>query len=90
MTKSPAVLFPVLLLAACAQAGSNARGYGDDALPSAETTAFQAADARLRWSDARIEYDARACAVYQGRDAQGRIRQEPLRRADGQPICASR
>ncbi len=66
------------------------RSYGNDALPSAEVIAFQRADARLRYRDARIEYDANNCAVYQGTAPNGRMRREPLRNQAGKAICARR
>ncbi len=63
------------------------RSYGNDALPSAEVTAFQKIDARLGYRNARIEHDARGCAVYQGTARNGRMRSEPLLSPNGQPIC---
>jgi hypothetical protein len=65
------------------------RSYGNDVLPSAEMTAFHQTDARLRYRDARIEYDDRNCAVYQGKTRDGRVRREPLLGA-GKPICVRR
>ncbi|SEN75725.1 hypothetical protein SAMN05192583_3482 [Sphingomonas gellani] len=64
--------------------------YGNDALPSAEVTAFQKTDARLRYRNARIERDARGCAVYQGTASDGRVRREALRNQAGRPICSPR
>ncbi len=61
--------------------------YGNDGLPSAEVTAFQEADARLRYRDARIEYDARNCAVYEGIAPNGRTQRELLRNPDNTTIC---
>lgn len=66
------------------------RSYGNDALPSAEATAFQKVDARLRYRNARIEHDARGCSVYQGTARNGRVRSEALRSLDGRPICTRR
>ncbi len=66
------------------------RAYGNDALPSAEVTAFQKMDARLKYSNARIERDANGCAVYQGSTSDGQVRRETLRDASGQPICSPR
>lgn len=63
-------------------------GYGNDALPSAEVTAFQRLDARLKYRDARITYDARNCALYEGRRPGGRLRRHVLRDGRGRPICA--
>lgn len=71
-------------------ANSGAGPYRNDALPSAEVLAFQRADKRLNYRDARIEYDARGCAVYEGRATNGRVRQVPLRTARGGPICTRR
>ncbi|MGC5799691.1 hypothetical protein [Sphingomonas sp. NFX23] len=66
------------------------RSYGNDMLPSAETIAFQKVDARLKYRNARIEYDARSCAVYQGTARDGRVRTEPLLSPEGRPICTRR
>lgn len=81
-----------LIVGIDAEMGANAGGhsYGNDALPSAEVTAFQRVDARLRYRDARIEHDARGCAVYQGTASNGRVRREPLRGPNNRPICARR
>ena len=90
-----------LALSACAQKqgeirsyGSDmlptAQSYGNDALPSAEVTAFQKLDARLKYSNARIEHDANGCAVYRGTAADGKVHQEPLRDGSNQAICVSR
>lgn len=87
--KPACALLPLLTLAAaCTQPAPGPRSYGDDALPSAETTAFQQVDARLRYGGARIERDARNCAVYRGTAPDGTVRTEPLRDPAGQPICA--
>lgn len=64
--------------------------FGNDMLPSAEMIAFQKVDARLKYRNARIEYDARSCAVYQGTARNGRVRTEPLRSPEGRPICTRR
>ncbi|WP_028964953.1 hypothetical protein [Sphingomonas phyllosphaerae] len=69
---------------------SGRRSYGNDALPSAEVKAFQRLDKRLSYRDARIEYDAKGCAVYQGKARSGRIRQEVLRDPRGRAICPRR
>lgn len=61
--------------------------YGNDALPSAEVTAFQALDARLAYPDARIEYDAGDCAVYAATGPDGRTYRELLRNPDNTTIC---
>lgn len=90
-----------LALSACAQKQDGVRSsgndmlpaaqpYGNDALPSAEVTAFQKADARLKYGNARIERDANGCAVYQGTASDGQVRQELLRDASNQPICTRR
>lgn len=81
-----------LIVGIDAEMGDNAgvRSYGNDALPSAEVTAFQRADARLHYRNARIEYDAQGCAGYQGTTSNGRVRREPLRGPNGRPICARR
>lgn len=76
-----------LLLAGCGAKEAKPVSYGNDALPSAEVTAFQAADARLRYRDARIAYDARSCAVYEGTGPDGTVMRVPLADAGGQPIC---
>lgn len=90
MTRSTLILVPVLALAACTHPGETTRSHGNDMLPSAETTAFQAADARLNWKNARIEYDARECAVYLGTAPDGQLRSEPLLGTNGQPLCPER
>ncbi len=66
------------------------RSYGNDALPSAEMIAFQKVDARLRYRDARFEYDAEQCALYQGKAPDGRIRRERLLSESGRPFCTRR
>lgn len=66
------------------------RSYGNDALPSAEMIAFRKVDARLRYRDARLEYDAKECAVYQGKAPNGQIRRERLLSEAGRPFCARR
>lgn len=71
-------------------ASANGRSYGNDALPSAEVTAFQKVDARLHYRDARIDYDAKECAVYQGVGPDGRVHREPLMDASRRPICTRR
>lgn len=70
-------------------AGQAERSYGNDGLQSAESVAFQAVDARLRYANARIEYDARGCALYQATGPNGRTYQEPLRNPDNTTICRS-
>lgn len=84
--KSLATVVSALLLLGCAEARAGSVGYGRDALPSAEVEAFQRLDARLKYRDARIGYDARNCAVYEGR-TRGRIHRRALRDARGRPIC---
>lgn len=66
------------------------RSYGNDMLPSAEMIAFQKVDARLRYRDARFEYDAQNCAVYQGKARDGRVRSERLLSEAGRPFCTRR
>ncbi|MDJ0276442.1 hypothetical protein QLH51_06475 [Sphingomonas sp. 2R-10] len=66
------------------------RHYGNDALPSAEVTAFQRTDARLRYRNARIERDGNGCAVYEGTARDGKVRRERLLSPSGQPICTRR
>ena len=66
------------------------RSYGNDALPSAEMIAFRKVDARLRYRDARLEYDAKECAVYQGKAPNGQIRRERLVSKAGRPFCTHR
>jgi len=76
------------MLGACSDTHTVAvRPYGNDALPSPEVTAFEAAHRRLAYADARIEHDAANCAVYRGRAPGGQVRGEPLRDPDGRPIC---
>ena len=75
------------LLVGCAQNEQEVRHYGNDALPSAEVTAFEALHARLKYQNARIEYDNRECAVYQGVAADGQVRSVPLEDASGNPLC---
>ncbi|SDI47944.1 hypothetical protein SAMN05216588_117136 [Pseudomonas flavescens] len=77
------------LLVGCAQHEREIRhGYGNDALPSAEVKAFQAADARLHYQDARIEWDQKNCALYQGIAPDGALRTVPLADQNGKPICS--
>lgn len=61
--------------------------YGNDALPSAEVIAFQRADARLHYRNARIEHDGRGCAVYQGTAPNGQVKRVPLLDASNRPLC---
>jgi len=88
-------------LTACAQNQQAPQSYGNDmipaghpmgndALPSAEVIAFQQADARLKYGNARIEYDDNRCAVYQGTGPDGQMKREPLLDGAGKPICARR
>ncbi len=49
--------------------------------------AFRKVDARLRYRDARLEYDAKECAVYQGKAPNGQIRLERLLSEAGRPFC---
>jgi hypothetical protein len=81
-----------MLVAVDAELGAGASGhsYGNDALPSAEVIAFQRIDARLRYRNPSIEYDAKNCAVYQGKAPSGQVRREPLRGANGRQICVRR
>lgn len=81
------ILFGTLLPIAPAAAQ---RSYGNDALPSAEVIAFQRTDARLRYRNARIEHDARGCAMYQGIAPNGQVRRTLLRNRAGQRICSRR
>lgn len=71
-------------------AGPRTLSYGNDGLPSREVTAFQKMDARLHYRDARIEYDGRNCAVYQGVGPDGRTRREPLLDEARRPLCSPR
>ena len=75
-----------------AELGAGALGHasGNDALPSAEVTAFQRVHARRNYRLARIEYDAKGCAVYQGTTRGGQMQREPLRDPAGQQICTRR
>ncbi|MEH3106378.1 MAG: hypothetical protein PGN09_03585 [Sphingomonas fennica] len=76
-----------LLLAGCGAKETRPVSYGDDALPSAEVTAFQTTDARLRYRNASIAYDGQSCAVYEGIGPGGAVMRVPLADAGGQPIC---
>ncbi|MEH3105446.1 MAG: hypothetical protein PGN12_16280 [Sphingomonas phyllosphaerae] len=69
---------------------SGSRSYENDALPSAEVRAFQRVGKRLGYRDARIEYDAKGCALYQGKARNGHVRQEVLRDPRGRSICPRR
>ncbi len=69
---------------------AGSRSYGNDALPSAEVTAFQRVDKRLRYRNARIDYNDKGCAVYRGTARDGRVRQEALRDARGRALCPRR
>ncbi len=80
----------VLALGACAHRQPEERSYGNDGLPSAEVTAFQAMHARLNYADARIGHDAQNCATYEGRTADGRAASQPLVDAAGNRICYRR
>ncbi|RSU45463.1 hypothetical protein [Sphingomonas sp. S-NIH.Pt15_0812] len=66
------------------------RSYGNDALPSAEMIAFRKVDARLRYREARLEYDAKECAMYQGKAPNGQVRRERLLSEAGRPFCTGR
>ncbi|UQY36092.1 hypothetical protein K8U54_06300 [Pseudomonas fulva] len=76
------------LLVGCAHNEQEVRHYGNDALPSAEVTAFEAVDARFNYQDARIEYDNNDCAVYQGVAPDGQRRNVPLTDPSGKPLCS--
>ncbi|MBB3844603.1 hypothetical protein FHT13_002222 [Xanthomonas arboricola] len=88
----PVLFFSLAALcASCAHTEQpKQHAYGNDALPSAESVAFEKTDARLRYRDARIEWDAKQCAVYQGVAADGQIRSEALHDAEGWPLCAKK
>lgn len=75
-----------------AELGADLRNhfYGNDGLPSAEVIAFKKMDARLHYRGARIEYDAKSCAVYQGVGRDGRAHREPLLDDSRRPLCARR
>lgn len=98
------IILPIivaLVLNACAQNQQAPRSYGNDmlpaghpvgndALPSAEVIAFQKADSRLKYGNARIEHDDSSCALYQGTAPDGQVKREPLLDGAGKPICARR
>ena len=88
--KFRSALVCAVLLIGCADGRAASVGYGNDALPSAEVKAFQRLDARLRYRGARIEYDSRNCAVYEGRTRGGRVQRQALRDERGRRICAGR
>ncbi len=71
-------------------AGPRDHSYGNDGLPSPEVIAFQKLDARLHYRNARIEYDGRNCAVYQGIGRDGRTHREPLLDEARRPLCTRR
>ncbi|MFF8801800.1 MULTISPECIES: hypothetical protein [unclassified Methylobacterium] len=89
MKYRPALACAVLLIG-CADGRAASVGYGNDALPSAEVRAFQRLDARLRYRDARIAYDGRHCAVYEGRTRRGRVQRQALRDERGRRLCTGR
>lgn len=70
--------------------GATKRRHGSDALPSAEVLAFKQTDKRLNDRYARIEYDAKGCALYRGTTRAGRERREMLHDLRGRPICPRR
>lgn len=82
------VLASSFVLLGCVQSPNKIVSYRNDALPSSEVIAFQAADARLKYQNARIEFDAKDCAFYQGIASDGKVRSTPLLNPQGQPICA--
>ncbi|MBB3812845.1 hypothetical protein GGR60_002071 [Xanthomonas arboricola] len=61
----------------------------DGALPSAEVKAFERAQARYHYKDARFEWDASNCAVYEGTAPDGKRQQQPLTKEDGSRFCSA-
>ncbi|MBB5735805.1 hypothetical protein FHT09_001504 [Xanthomonas arboricola] len=60
----------------------------DGGLPSAEVKAFERAQTQYQYKDARIEWDATNCAVYEGTAPNGRRQQQPLTKDNGERICS--
>lgn len=71
-------------LAACTHMDPAER---EEAHRSVELAAFQGADKTHGFRDARVVYDARQCALYQGTADDGQIRQVPLKNWEGAPLC---
>lgn len=92
LIRAAAIAAAALSATACAQTTSttSTAAPAAAAASNAETRAFQRADGRLKWRDARISYDANNCAVYQGRDLYGTTRTELLRNVDNSTFCGAR
>lgn len=86
----PILIAALALTAAACASPPRETSYGDDALPSAEVLAFQGADLRYKYRNARIARDGQNCAVYQGVAPNGQVMSHPLVGADGQRLCARR
>lgn len=83
MTRLP-LLVLTLSLAACAHVDPAERA---EAYRSAEVAAFQGADKTHGLRDARIVYDARQCASYQGTAEDGQVRTIALKDWEARPLC---
>lgn len=90
MTKTVLIISVSFGLAACATQQGELAGLSDENLSSAELAAFERSDARLKYAEAQIAYNASGCAVYRGIASNGLPRRELLRDAFNRPICDSR
>ncbi|MFB9038494.1 hypothetical protein [Xanthomonas arboricola] len=83
-------LAAALPLAGCAgHAVNHTHKIDDGGLPSAEVKAFERAQTQYQYRDARIEWDTKNCAVYEGIAPNGQRQQQPLTKEDGSRICSN-
>ncbi|UQP98368.1 hypothetical protein [Xanthomonas arboricola] len=61
----------------------------DGGMSSAEVKAFERAQTRHQYTDARIEWDVTNCAVYEGTAPNGQRQQQPLTKENGERICSN-
>ena len=78
-----------LSLAACVTQQDKVASLDAEHFSTAEMSAFERADARLKYASAHIAYDGSGCAVYRGIASNGLPRREVLRDASNRPICDS-